>query len=326
MDGVPVERFPADKRDWRLFDQINLRIMRGEPATSAEALIYVEEGIRSRALETRITELPAVAHIVYMPYLFGTTYWGMRVRPGWLLPCLHDEDYAHLAPYRAMFESALGVLCNARPEAELVQDMFALPPERIFTIGTGVEIQPQGDPARFRSRFKIDGPFIIHVGRKDHGKNVDGLMNDFQAYAQNQNSALKLLLIGPGSLQIDPAMVDRIIDLGYLSDQDKRDAVAAAEVLCVPSINESFSFVLMEAWLLQTAALVNARCPVTSDHVRAAAGGLTYDGIAEFASCLQWIVDHPVESQRMATNGGTYVRRNFDWDRIVARIRRALAV
>ena len=50
MEGVPVERYPADQRDWRLFDQVNLRIMRGERATEPEARVYVEESIRSRAL------------------------------------------------------------------------------------------------------------------------------------------------------------------------------------------------------------------------------------------------------------------------------------
>ena len=326
VEEVPVERFLADSRDWRLFDQVNLRILRGEPVTDAEAEIFVEEGIRSRALEARIAQLPADALIVYMPYLFGTTYWGMKTRPGWLLPCLHDEDYAHLRPFRAMFAASQGILCNARPESDLVKQVFDVPGERVYPIGTGVETQPQGDPERFREQFKIEGPFMVHVGRKDHGKNVDGLIKDFTAFARTHDGSCKLILIGPGTTPIDKSMADRIIDLGYLSDQDKRDAVAAAEVLCVPSVNESFSFVLMEAWLLKTVVLVNARCPVTSDHVRAAAGGLEYDGAAEFAESLRWILRHPQESRRMAANGGDYVRRNFDWDIIVARFRRALAI
>lgn len=326
VHGIPVERFPADSRDWRLFDQVNLRIMRGESVTEVEAAIYVEEGIRSRAIEARVAQLPADARVLYMPYLFGTTYWGMKIRPGWLLPCLHNEDYAHLSPFRAMFAASEGILCNARPESDLVMEMFNIPRERVFSIGTGVETQPQGNPARFRERFKIDAPFMVHVGRKDHGKNVDGLISDYAAFARNQAGSCKLILIGPGTVPIDQSMAHQIIDLGYLSDQDKRDAVAAAEVLCVPSINESFSFVLMEAWLLNTVVLVNARCPVTSDHVRAAAGGLEYDGAAEFAESLRWILNHPHEARRMAANGGNYVRRNFDWNIIVARLRRALAI
>ena len=72
--------------------------------------------------------------------------------------------------------------------------------------------------------------------------------------------------------------------------------------------------------------LVNAQCAVTSDHVRAAAGGLAYDGPDELAACLDWFLVHPAEAARMGQNGGAYVRRNFDWDVVVARLRRALAV
>src|SRR5262249_46588172 len=57
VGGVPVERFPVDRRDWRLFDQVNTRIMRGEPVSEPEARVYVEENIRSRALEARLAGL-----------------------------------------------------------------------------------------------------------------------------------------------------------------------------------------------------------------------------------------------------------------------------
>lgn len=144
---VPVERFPADKRDWRLFDQVNLRIMRGEPVTEPEARVYVEESIRSRALEERLARLGPDETVVYMPYLHGTAYWGMRQRPGFLLPCLHDEPYAQLAPFREQFARATGVLCNSRAEAELVEQLFGVPG---LAVGEGVATDVTGDGARFR--------------------------------------------------------------------------------------------------------------------------------------------------------------------------------
>jgi glycosyltransferase involved in cell wall biosynthesis len=94
----------------------------------------------------------------------------------------------------------------------------------------------------------------------------------------------------------------------------------------VPGVNESFSIVLLEAWLVGTPGLVNADCAVTRDHVQAAAGGLLYRGADELGACLDFLLDHPDAAARMGQNGGAYVRRNFDWDVVVARLRRALAV
>lgn len=312
---VPVERFPADKRDWRLFDQVNLRIMRGEPVTEPEARVYVEESIRSRALEERLARLGPDETVVYMPYLHGTAYWGMRQRPGFLLPCLHDEPYAQLAPFREQFARATGVLCNSRAEAELVEQLFGVPG---LAVGEGVATDVTGDGARFRAKYGVDGPFLLYVGRHDHGKGLDTLLSFFERY----DRSARLVRIGAGAL---PRRANAI-DLGFVPEQDKLDAYAATTALCVPGTNESFSLVLMEAWLMGTPGLVNARCAVTTDHVRMASGGLAYQGAEELAGCLDYLIANPEAAARMGRNGGRYVRRNFDWDVVVARLRGALGV
>jgi glycosyltransferase involved in cell wall biosynthesis len=82
----------------------------------------------------------------------------------------------------------------------------------------------------------------------------------------------------------------------------------------------------MEGWLLGAPGLVNAGCAVTREHVRAANGGLAYADCDELGACLDWLIDRPEQAARMGRNGGAYVRRNFDWDVVVARLRRALAI
>jgi glycosyltransferase involved in cell wall biosynthesis len=326
VDGVPVERFPVDERDWQLFDQVNLRLMRGEPVTDAEARVYVEENIRSRALERRLADLPPDARCVYLPYLHGTTYWGMRARSGWLLPCLHDEPYACLPQVRELFAAATGVLCNATAERDLVLRMFPDVAARTFAVGAGVAIDDAPRCAdRFRERTGIRGPFLLCVARKDHGKGVDVLLADFARYAARRQE-VDLVLIGPGSIPVPAAARGRVHDLGFVDEELKRDAFAAALAHCSPSLTESFSIVLMESWLAGRPGLVNARCAVTRDHVLRASGGLAYDGADELAGCLDWLLEHPAEAARMGRNGGEYVRRNFSWDVVVARLRRAIGV
>jgi glycosyltransferase involved in cell wall biosynthesis len=326
VDGVPVERFPVDRRDWRLFDQVNLRVLRGEPITDVEGEVLQQEGIRSRALEARLRDLPTDAVVVYMPYLFGTTYWGMAARPGWLWPCLHDEPYARLPPARRAFAAAQGILCNAPVERDLVVELYGVAAERVFMVGAALPTDAgPGSADRFHKRTGVEGPFLVYVGRKDEGKGVGALMRDFALAAQRRRD-VRLVLIGPGSMPFPPTRPGAIVDLGFVDEETKRNAFAAGVALCAPSRTESFSIVLMESWLAGRPGLVNAHCAVTREHVVSASGGLAYDGPEEFGACLDWLIEHPDKAARMGRNGGEYVRRNFTWDIVVARLRRALGV
>jgi glycosyltransferase involved in cell wall biosynthesis len=108
-------------------------------------------------------------------------------------------------------------------------------------------------------------------------------------------------------------------DLGFVSVQDKRDAMAAAAVFCQPSVNESFSIVLMESWLTGTPALVHGACAVTVEHCRRSNGGLYCVNSAEFAATLDYLAAHPQTAQRMGELGRDYVLANYTWPTIVDR-------
>ena len=99
---------------------------------------------------------------------------------------------------------------------------------------------------------------------------------------------------------------------------------AAALTLCQPSLAESFSIVLMEAWLAGTPVLVHGDCPVTRDHVMRSNGGLYFTSAAEFGEALDWYFDHPQERQQMGALGRTYVQREFSWPVVLDRFRAAL--
>ena len=99
--------------------------------------------------------------------------------------------------------------------------------------------------------------------------------------------------------------------------RDRYNAMAAAELLCQPSHNESFSLVIMESWLCGRPVLVHAKCAVTRDFARRSNGGLYFKDYFEFEGCVQYLLSHPEAAKTMGENGGQFVRENFDWDVIV---------
>ena len=108
-------------------------------------------------------------------------------------------------------------------------------------MGLGMDTKLTYDADRFRKKYNINDPFILYAGRKDKGKNIDTLVQYFKRYKQNEQDNLKLVLIGGGELEIPTEIKNDVYDLGFVDLQDKYDAYGAAELLCQPSKNESFS-------------------------------------------------------------------------------------
>ncbi|MFH0786664.1 MAG: glycosyltransferase family 4 protein, partial [Pseudomonadota bacterium] len=182
--------------------------------------------------------------------------------------------------------------------------------------GEGIDTEIQSEAERFRLKVQIKDPYLLYAGRRDSGKNTPLLMNFFTLFKKRNPSNLKLVLIGNLPIQIPPADQGDILDLGFVSKQDKYDAYAGAALFCQPSVMESFSIVIMEAWLCGTPVLVNANCPVTVEHCQNSQGGLFFKDYFEFEGCLQEILDNPDLSREMARKGREYVLSNFHWDLI----------
>ncbi|WP_414527906.1 glycosyltransferase family 4 protein [Nodularia chucula] len=111
-------------------------------------------------------------------------------------------------------------------------------------VGSGVHYRNDGNAERFRKLYGIEGPLVLFVGRKEPDKGYDLVISAWKK-ARTQISNLVLCCIGPGSVR-SPKMPN-LLDLEYVDNQLKNDALAACDCLCVPSQGESFGIIFMEA-------------------------------------------------------------------------------
>lgn len=322
--GIPIRRFPVRRRDTKAFDAVNAKCIARQPVTEEEEEIFLREMVNSPELYAYLQQnRDNYSVYVCIPYMFGTTYYTAKYCPEKtvLIPCFHDESYAHFKKFREVFRNAAGMVYNAQPEMELAERLFGFSETgtRTILMGIGMDTDIAGDAARFRQKYGIREPFLLYAGRKDAGKNVPLLMQYFAEFHRRQQTDLHLVLIGGGSVE-NPAYVQNFVhDLGFVDVQDKYDACAAAELLCQPSTNESFSLVIMESWLCGRPVLVHGGCPVTRNFVHASDGGLYFENYFEFEGCVQYLLHHPETAEEMGKNGGAYVRQHFAWDIIIPR-------
>jgi glycosyltransferase involved in cell wall biosynthesis len=110
-----------------------------------------------------------------------------------------------------------------------------------------------------------------------------------------------------------------IVVTGAVDEPDKWDIVHDALVAVSPSALESFSLVVIEAWVERVAVLVNGSCGPTREHCERSGGGLWFTSYPEFEAVLDRLVS---DSELRATLGGrgrAFVDRHFRWPVLVAR-------
>ena len=99
----------------------------------------------------------------------------------------------------------------------------------------------------------------------------------------------------------------------YLARLEKFDAMAAAELLVMPSYYESLSMVTLEAWALGRPVIANGGCDVLAGQCVRSNAGLFYENYEEFAEALHTILAHNTLRQALGENGRTYFNTHYTW-------------
>ena len=81
-----------------------------------------------------------------------------------------------------------------------------------------------------------------------------------------------------------------VIVPGLIDEAAKWGLLRGATTLVSPSANESFSLVVLEAWVAGVPVVVNGRCAVTREHCERSGGGFWFDGYAQFEAVIDRLV------------------------------------
>jgi glycosyltransferase involved in cell wall biosynthesis len=327
INGVAVRRFPIDQLDIGQVYRTVGRASQGETISYREQRDFIRQSINSQALYQHLRDHQReFSCFICGPYLFGTTYWSIQAVPdkALLLPCIHDEPLARFAIFHELLEQARGIIFNAEAERRFATEGLGVANPSTAVVGYGFELPPaSGDGAGFRRRRNLPPELLLYCGRLEHGKNVPLLLEYFARYKDERPGPLTLAISGTGDVVV-PARPD-IADMGALSDAEIHDAYAAATLFCQPSLYESFSIVIMEAWLQNTPVLVHGDCAVTSEHVARSGGGWTFRSYEEFRAAIDQALGDRAARDERGRAGRAYVEREYNWDAVTARLLDALA-
>lgn len=315
VNGVTVHRFPvAAPRDVREFGRRSTQVFEHPHSVADELGWLASEGPASPELIRHVAAREATTDwFLFFSYRYYHAFHGVRTVPrkAMLVPTAERDAAIGLSIFPPVFRSVRALMFNSFEERAMIEHVSGGTRLPGTVVGVGSEVPDRPRPERFRQRHGIEGPFAVYVGRIDENKGCNELFEYFQRFARSMPGWLQLVLIGNTLLPVPDNA--RIRHLGFLPDEDKFDAMAAADVLIMPSYYESLSMVALEAWALGRPVLANGRCDVLKGQCLRSNAGLYYESYSEFAEALSAITSSSWLSESLGRNGRAYFRKHYAW-------------
>jgi len=248
------------------------------------------------------------------------------------------EPSARLIGEEQVVEAADMLIANTDDEAKQLVNCYDADPGRVEVVNPGVDLdvfrpRPQG-AARGRLGIAPDAHLLVFVGRIQPLKAPDVLVRAAAEMIERDPSLRARLVVavvgGPSGTGLEkPEALAQLADsLGLaevvrfvppVSRTELVDWYAAASVVCVPSYNESFGLVAVEAQAVGTPVVAAAVGGLTTV-VRDGGSGLLVAGHdpADYARALERIVLAPQLREKLS-RGALAQAARFGWDRTADR-------
>lgn len=315
VHGIPVHRFPVSvERNPVEFAKWSEKVFTETHSLRDELSWLESEGPTSPALIEHIKSHHAdYDFFIFFSFRYHHSFHGCRAvaQKAILVPTAERDGALGLGLYPPIFRGVRAIMYNSYEERALINGVSNNQSVPSVVVGIGSEIPEQSNPARFRQKFNMRERFAIYVGRIDANKGCVELFEFFEHYSASLVDGMHLVLIGTPHVEIPKH--PKIHHLGFVEDQDKYDAMAAAELLIMPSYLESLSMVALEAWAMGKPVLANAKCDVLQGQCLRSNAGLFYQNYAEFAETLRAIDTSPSLQAALGRNGRMFFERHYAW-------------
>ena len=246
--------------------------------------------------------------VIFLTYLYPTTYFGMLQVPKdkiIFVPTLHDEPPAYLSVYKYMAKRSRIILWNTESERRFGEFLWGKLPGCI--VGMGVETKEF-------PLAKLNFPYMLYCGRIDINKGCPQLVDYFLKYKKDFPSDLHLVLTGDNKIEL-PQNAD-IIFKGSVSEEEKLKLMSGASFFVMPSPNESFSIVTLEAMAQKTPVLASDGSEAVVEHISKSGGGLNYSNYDGFKDGINFLLENEQKAKDMGENGRKYVIENYSTNKI----------
>jgi len=241
--------------------------------------------------------------------------------PAVVTPLAHpgqwDDDEVSARAYR---EADL-VVATTGADAD-VYLRLGVRPERVRVCPLPTPAPPDGDGSALRLRERIDGPLALFVGVRRDYKGIPALVRAAESLRRRQPEA-RVAIVGPGAALEDHP--PNVLDVGEVTAAERDAWLRAADVVCLPSSQESFGLAVSEAWSVGT-PVVTSDIPVLRERTERSGGGIAASTEpAALADALDALLGDASLRRRMGAAGHAYWQEHESPESVAAWHRDAYA-
>ena len=221
--------------------------------------------------------------------------------------------------YDKLYRSADAVVALTPSERRILIEEIGVDPDKVHVTGHGPVLTETANPNLFRNAHGIQGPMILFLAQHYLYKGYRQVLGAASTVWRQYPEA-EFVFVGPPVKNSEAdfaALTDhRIHRLGAVSLQEKTDALAACDMLCVPSSQESFGGVYTEAWSFSK-PVIGCNIPAVADVVIAGQDGLLVAQDAEeIADAICALLERPQKAQQLGAAGYSKVQQQFTWPQL----------
>ncbi len=219
------------------------------------------------------------------------------------------------------------IIVTTKQMLDEIQKIYSIPESKINIIPNGIarkEANRYPDPGMVKKKYSIDplDPLVLFCGRISYQKGPDLLVEAIPLVLRKHNNA-NFIFMGEGDMKAECEHRARSIGiqeackfLGYVPGPQKETLISACDLVCVPSRNEPFGVIILEAWDAGKPVVATEAISIIRNFED---GLLAYIQPESIAWCINRLLDNPSEMNKLGKAGQQRVEAEFRWDKIAER-------
>jgi len=208
-----------------------------------------------------------------------------------------------------------------------VMQLYHVPDWKCDVVPNGIvprEYRARIDPGEVKRAYGIQpsDPLILFIGRLAYQKGPDLLIEAMKTVSRDHHDP-QLIVAGEGDMRQD--LMERAKDMpvhfaGYIPDSEYVRLLNACNLVVIPSRNEPFGLVLLEAWSAEK-GVVASNVGGLSENIDSLVDGVKVEpGADALAGGMNMVIDTPQQAVALGKRGRKKVDRMFRWGPIGGKI------
>ncbi len=225
---------------------------------------------------------------------------------------------------RQGMNEASQVIVTSKRLMKEIMSIYAIPAGKISIVPNGItkgKMKKDVNSSRLKERYGIrkSSQIVLFCGRMAYQKGPDLLVEAVPKIVK-QHRNIVFIFAGDGSLRKKCKERTRELGvakecrfLGYVAEPEKEALLNACNMVCVPSRNEPFGLIVLEAWDASKPVVATEAVSIIRNFKD---GLLAYIQPESLAWCINRLLDNPGEMENLAKAGNERIEKEFNWNTI----------